>query len=61
MEVKLSANPTHQDMERLNRAADLVKATRRFLVSQTRTITEGEKQASCDLPWMLENIETQFA
>ncbi len=61
VEVKLSADPTHQDMERLNRAADLVKVTRRFLVSQTRTITEGENQASCNLPWMLQKLETQFA
>lgn len=60
VEVKLTANPSPQDMERLNRTADMVGANRRFLVSQVCTITEGKNRASCNLPWLLERLEEQF-
>ena len=61
VEVKLTANPSLQDMERLNRTADMVGANRRFLVAQVRTSVEGKSQASCNLPWLLERLEEQFA
>lgn len=35
-EIKLSASPTPNDVKRLNEAADLVKATKRVLISQTK-------------------------
>jgi predicted AAA+ superfamily ATPase len=61
VEVKLTANPSPGDMERLNRTADLVGANRRYLVSQVRTIAEAENQASCHLPWLLARFEKEFA
>ena len=61
VEIKLTATPSPQDMRKLNRTADLVGAKRRFLVSQTRAISEGENSASCNLPWLLENLEKEKA
>ena len=61
IKVKLTANPSNQDMEQLNRTADLVGAKRRFLVSQVRTVVEGKNQASCNLPWLLRWLEEHFA
>jgi len=60
-EIKLSTSPSPHDFQRLNRAADLVGAERRFLVSQTRQITDAGKLVSCDLPWLLRHLEEQFA
>jgi uncharacterized protein len=60
VEVKLTANPSSQDMERLNRAADMVGANRRLLVSQVSTITEGKNGASCNLPWLLDRLEERI-
>ena len=60
VEVKLTANPSHQDMDRLNRTADMVGANRRLLVAQVHTTVEGKNQASCNLPWLLERLEEQF-
>ncbi|MBN2492888.1 MAG: ATP-binding protein, partial [Planctomycetes bacterium] len=56
IEVKLTASPGSDDLERLNRTADLIEASRRFLISQTRRPTEGEHQASCNLPSFLERL-----
>lgn len=60
IEIKLTASPSTQDMERLNRTADMVGANRRFLVSHVRTTTEGKNHASCNLPWILDRLEEQF-
>jgi hypothetical protein len=48
-------------LEKLNRTADLVGAQRRFLVSQTRTISAGGNSTSCDLPWLLQKLGEEFA
>jgi hypothetical protein len=61
IEVKLTATPSFQDMQKLNRTADLVGAQRRFLVSQTRTISDDGNSASCDLPWLLQKLGEEFA
>jgi len=61
VEIKLTANPAPQDMERLSRIADLIDADRRFLVSQVRDTVETERRISCNLPWLLEHIEKKFA
>jgi predicted AAA+ superfamily ATPase len=54
VEVKLSSSPSPGDFRRLDKAADLVGAQRRILVSQTRnSITEGER-ISCTLRQFLE-------
>ena len=55
VEVKLTASPGSADMDRLNKAADLIGASRRFLVSKTsKTAGEGNR-VSCNLPWLLEH------
>jgi len=56
VEVKLTASPGPADMDRLNRAADLIDAARRLLVSQTSRPTGDERRASCNLPLFLERL-----
>ena len=53
IEVKLTSNPSLQDFNSLNRAADLVGADKRVLVSQTTQSVIGEEQISCSLPGLL--------
>lgn len=48
-EIKLTSQPDSHDLARLNRAADLVGATRRVLVSQTRRSTFSQRQISTSL------------
>jgi predicted AAA+ superfamily ATPase len=54
IEVKLTTQPSSSDVMRLEKAADLVSADRRLLVSQVTTSVQGERTASCNLPWLLE-------
>jgi hypothetical protein len=54
VEIKLTASPGPLDMSRMDRAADLIGATRRILVSQTRRPSGDERRASSDLPMLLE-------
>jgi uncharacterized protein len=61
LEIKLTASPAPQDMERLNRIADLIDAEKRLLVSQVREPLETAQKISCNLPWLLEYIEKKFA
>jgi predicted AAA+ superfamily ATPase len=56
VEVKLTASPAPEDMARLDRAADMIRAARRFLVSQTRTSVGDGRRVSCDLPTFLEYL-----
>ena len=58
VEVKLTSSPSTEEMARLNKAADLIKASRRFLVSQTRKPTGNEQCLSCDLPTFLEYLRS---
>ena len=58
VEVKLTASPAPENMARLNRTADLVRTTRRFLVTRTARPAGDVRQASCDLPWLLERLPT---
>jgi predicted AAA+ superfamily ATPase len=60
VEVKLTAHPQSQDMERLNRAADLVQAEKRILVSQTRETAAAATQVSCNLPWLVQHLQETF-
>lgn len=60
IEVKLTAAPTPQNIQRLDQAADEIRAKRRFLVSQTNEIVEGKKTVSCNLPWLLTNIRERL-
>jgi len=56
IEVKLTASPRPSDMNRLDKAADLVDASRRYLISQTPHPAGDERRASADLPWLLARI-----
>ena len=56
IEVKLTSNPSLRDFDSLNRAADLVGADTRVLVSQTTQSALGEEQISCSLTGVVENV-----
>jgi hypothetical protein len=43
-------------MARLDKTADLIKASRRFLVSQTRRPSGSGRRISCDLPSFLDHL-----
>ncbi|MBN2338271.1 MAG: ATP-binding protein [Acidobacteria bacterium] len=53
IEVKLTSSPGRADMDRLNFAADLIGARRRFLISKTSEVAGDELRASCNLGWFL--------
>jgi len=54
IEVKLTTSAGPADIKRLDQVADLVGATRRFLVSQTAAPSGDERRASLDVPSLLE-------
>ena len=56
VEVKLTASPGPADLSRLDKAADMVGASRRFLISQTSRPAGDERRASLDLPSFLERL-----
>lgn len=53
IEVKLSSSPGPDDIRRLNKTADMIGATRCFLVSQTSRSSGDERKTSCNLPSFL--------
>lgn len=57
IEIKLSSSPSPQDMSRLNQAADMIGADRRFLISQTRQIVDEGRRVSCNLEWILKTLK----
>ena len=58
VEIKLTASPDFQDMSRLNKAADMIGASRRFLVSKTSKPMEANGQASCNVSSWLERLRS---
>ncbi len=58
IEIKLTSSPGPGDMARLNKTAEMVKADKRILVSQVKETTDGGRQISCNLPWLLEHLRT---
>lgn len=56
IEIKLTSSPSVSDLARLNRAADWIHADRRFLLTQTSLPSGSGREASCNLPWLLERI-----
>ena len=56
IEVKLTSDPTPEDLERLDRVADLIRARKRILLSQTRQPAFSERRMSCDLPALLAHL-----
>jgi len=53
VEVKLTSSPSDEDFRKLDRAAELIGAGRRVLVSQTARSTIGRDRSSCTLPGLL--------
>jgi predicted AAA+ superfamily ATPase len=61
IEVKLTSSPGPADLNRLDRTADLIDATRRFLVTQTSKPAGDEYRASCNLPALVERLDRAMA
>lgn len=53
IEVKLSANPSKGDLDRLNKTADMIGAHRRFLISRTTETIASKTTMSSNLPSFL--------
>ena len=60
IETKLTSSPHPEDLARLNKVADLVRASTRILVSQTTESAVADTQISCDLPTLLEGLRERF-
>jgi predicted AAA+ superfamily ATPase len=56
IEAKLTASPGPRDLRRLDAAADLVEATRRFLVCRVPRASEDATRTVCDLPTFLDRL-----
>jgi predicted AAA+ superfamily ATPase len=56
IEVKLTASPGPDAFKRLEKAADLIGAERRFLVSQTQQPSGDDRRASHNLPTFLTHL-----
>ena len=53
IEVKLTSQPSSDDLRRLNKAADLVNADKRILVTQTTENAIGSREVSCNVSELL--------
>jgi len=56
VEVKLSSSPTLEDMRRLDKTADMIDASRRFLVSQTSRSSGDRRRTSCNVTSFLRHL-----
>lgn len=56
IEIKLTASPSPADLGRLEKAADLVGATHRFLISQTARPAAQERRGSENLASLVERL-----
>jgi predicted AAA+ superfamily ATPase len=56
IEVKLTSSPTSEDMARLDKAADMIKASRRFLVTKTIRPSGDKRRVSCNLSAFLGHL-----
>lgn len=56
IEIKLTASPRPSDLARLDSAAEMIGADRRFLVSRTRKPAGNGHRASLDLPGLLDRL-----
>jgi hypothetical protein len=56
VEIKLTSSPGFADMARLDKAAEVIDASRRFLISQTRQPSGAGRRISCDLPAFLDRL-----
>jgi predicted AAA+ superfamily ATPase len=55
-EIKLTSDPGTAAMAKLDKTADMIKAHRRFLISQTTRATGKGKSVSCGLPEFLDHL-----
>ncbi len=55
-EIKLTAAPGVQGMQRLDKAAELIGASRRFLVSQAGDAAGDQHRAACNIQWLLYEV-----
>lgn len=49
VEIKLTTSPSNNDMEQLNKAADLIGAKRRIMISRTQQVIAEDVVMSCSL------------
>ena len=56
VEIKLTASPGTDDMDRLSRLGNMIKSSRYFLISQTRRSSGDERRLSCNLETFLNNV-----
>lgn len=56
IEIKLTSNPSPDDFRRLEKAADMIGAQKRILVSRVAQTTVAGDRISCSLPWLLEYV-----
>lgn len=57
LEVKLTASPGLSDMARLDKTAEMIGASRRYLVSKTSRTIGDKARASCNLGWLLDRLQ----
>jgi predicted AAA+ superfamily ATPase len=57
VEIKLTSSPGPADMARLNKTADMIQASHRFLVSQVRQPSGDGRRSSCNLLGFLSHLE----
>ncbi len=59
LEVKLTSDPAPQDLARLDKAADLIDADQRVLVSRVSRSAMGRRTSSCHLSDLLARLEAE--
>ena len=59
IEVKLTAAARLADLERLEKTADMIQADKRILISRTEQCQSSETSVSCNLPYLLDRIDTE--
>ncbi len=56
IEVKLTTSPDLSAIQKLNKAADLIDASRRILISRTAENVDNGKVVSCNLDWFISHL-----
>jgi uncharacterized protein len=59
IEIKLTSQPAPEDLQHLNKVADMIGAERRILISQTRRSSFSTRQISCSLAEFLHFVREQ--
>jgi len=57
IEIKLTSNPSEGDFQQLNKAADMIGATRRVLVSRMKRSVESDTVLLCNLNRLLQELK----